>query len=133
MYISSTYNVTSVITLESLMYISSTYNVTSVITLESLMYISSTYNVTSVITLESLMYISSTYNVTSVITLESLMYISFLCWFIKVTCFLRLIKRERMYIGYCLLPNPFHLFMNKICLKIKIKMWIRSYHFFNTF
>ena len=26
---------------------------------------------------------------------------------------------ERIYIGYCLLSNPFHLFMNKICLKWK--------------
>ena len=25
---------------------------------------------------------------------------------------------ERIYIGYCLLSNPFHLFMNKICLKL---------------
>jgi hypothetical protein len=24
---------------------------------------------------------------------------------------------ERIYIGYCLLSNPFHLFMNKICFK----------------
>jgi hypothetical protein len=28
---------------------------------------------------------------------------------------------ERIYIGYCLLCNPFHLFMNKICLKWKWK------------
>jgi hypothetical protein len=31
---------------------------------------------------------------------------------------------ERIYIGYCLLSNPFHLFMNKICLKWK---WAHIY------
>ena len=28
-------------------------------------------------------------------------------------------RMERIYIGYCLLSNPFHLFMNKICLRWK--------------
>ena len=43
-------------------------------------------------------------------------------------------EMERIYIGYCLLSNPFHLFMNKICLNqkksclVNLTFYSRQYH-----